>query len=95
MGKPKADVWDGMMKPETRVVHGGEVYPSGPYVMRSNERVRCVTVEGRQYLQSRNRLHVSVWRYRCSSGQPARREERRASEPQHGASEGHEHGETT
>ncbi len=33
MGKANADMWDKMMRPETRTVHGGEVYPSGPYVI--------------------------------------------------------------
>ena len=45
----KTEMWDGMLLPETPIMHGGEVYPSGPYVMRSGTDVRCVTVKGRQY----------------------------------------------
>jgi len=37
------------MRPEIRKVHGGEVYMSGPYVMRGGVSVRCVESEGRQY----------------------------------------------
>lgn len=42
-------IGDGPMTPETLMMHGGEVYPSGPFVMRDGLDVRCVMVAARQY----------------------------------------------